>query len=132
MATLAENLRSKFLATDAIASRVQSRMFQDVPQTNQPRPFIFFRRSSTNHERTLGESQGETPFSHTFDVELVGDRESDAELLVDAVRTLDGFTGTAGAGTVKRLFIEDQTDDYEPVNSGDGRFIKSLRMEVYP
>ena len=134
MTTLAENLRSKFLATSAISTLVGGRMFQDHPLQGPPRPFIYFARSSTEHERSLGEAQGSVPFRHIFDVECVADRDSQAESLADAVRTLDGFAGALGDSTVNRMFLEDQSDDYVPVNSGgdSGRFVKALRMEVIP
>ena len=134
MTTLAENLRNKFINTGAIQALIGPRMYQDHPLQGPPRPFIFFQRSSVRHERALDDAQGEAPFSHSFDVECVADRDSQAEALSDAVRTLDGFTGTLGDTTIKRLFVDDQSDDYVPVGAGSdsGRFVKALRMEVFP
>lgn len=134
MTTLAENLRNKFINTSAIQTLIGPRMYQDHPLQGPPRPFIFYRRGAVAHERALDDAQGEMPFWHYFDMELVADRESEAEALVDAVRTLDGFQGTMGDASINRMFVADQNDDYEPVYAGgdSGRFVKTLRVEVHP
>lgn len=134
MADLAENLRTKFLATEVISSKVGSRVHQNrVPAIIEPRPFIYFARTGTEHARALDDSQGQVPFHHSFAVECIGDSPAQANALADAVRTLDDFSGALGDSTAKHLFVDDQDDDYAPVGAGSdqGRFVAALAVEVY-
>ena len=134
MATLPENLRTKFLQTAAIESKIGQRMHHDkVPQITEQRPFIFYQRTGTEHARALDDSQGQVPFHQSFAFECVADSPRDAEALADAVRTLDDFSGTAGDQTIRHLFVDEQNDDYAPIAAGSdaGRFVYALAVEVY-
>ena len=130
MADIAENLRTLFTGTTAIKERIGGRMSQDKVPTGYQRPFIYYERTAVRHERTLGDAQGEVPFSETFAIVCVADTPRDAEGLEDAVRTLDGGAGTG----IDRLFIDEQDDDYEPVAEGleAGRYMRILSAEVFP
>lgn len=133
-ADLAENLRTLMLSTDAIKTRIGRRMHQDSVPQDEPRPFIYFGRTGVRLERCHDDAAGEAPFSHTFAVECVADTPRDMNTLVDAVRTLDLYAGTFGDSTIQGMFIEDQSDDYVPINAaGDkGRHVAALSVEVVP
>lgn len=134
MADLAENLLAKFIATDAITSKVGRRVHQNkIPAVVEPRPFIYFARTGTEKATALDDSQGQVPFHESFAVECIGDTPAQANQLADAVRTLDDFSGTMGTQTVKHLFVDDQDDDYAPVGAGSdqGRHVAALAVEVY-
>lgn len=137
MADIAENL-TKFLLADTtgVAAKVGTRIVQDVLAEAKPMPFVWFSRSSTTHERCLGES-GLTPFSHVFAVECVSDDINESQALADLVRarceTLANG-GTFGDQTVSNVFAEEQADDYieQNANPNAGEFVAALQVEVYP
>lgn len=133
-ADLAENLRTLFLSTDAIKQRIGRRMHQDKVPQNERRPYIYYGRQNVRLERALDDDPGEAPFSHTFALECVGDTPRETSQLVDAVRTLDLHTGAFGDSTVQLISIDDQSDDYDPVNAGGdrGRHVAALSVEVVP
>lgn len=136
MADIAENLRAFILADDDIAAKVGTRVVQDVLAEGRPMPFVWFSRTSTTHERCLGESSL-TPFSHVFAVECISDDLDESQALADLVRArCDSLAcgGTLGATTVSNVFAEEQDDGYEYANANEnsGLFISALSVEVYP
>lgn len=134
MSDVAENLRTFLLGDAAIARKVGLRVSQDAIPQGKPSPFIFLGRQSTTVERCLGET-GNTPFSHIFAVECIGEDLDDSQSLADLVRArCDGYSGTFGDSTVQAIFVEEQADDYLPkaVDLNSGEHIAALSVEVYP
>ena len=137
MADVAENLRSFLVADANTAAKVGTRIYQDsVPQAKSF-PFIWFQRTGTDNLRCLGETTN-TPFSHTFAVEVISDDIAQVNPLADLVRarleTAAAGSSSFGAGTVSNVFCEDQADDYLPrgADLNSGEHVAALQVEVYP
>lgn len=124
----------KFLRANAgIAGKVGKNVFhRHVPQP-APARFIYLRRSGFRDERCLGES-GDPAFSHLYDVEVIAENDEEADAIADLVRALDGTSGTFGGRTIQGIFVNDQSDDYEPraVGSDLGWHIPAFTVEVVP
>lgn len=136
MTTVAANLRTTFLtagsAGAALKNRIGDRIAQDSIPQGWERPFLFLQRTGIRQERCLDEAQGQVPFSQTFSVEAVADEPTTADEVADLVRGFDLYTGTFGSSTCRRIFVNDQQADYEPINAGgdDGRHVTVLSVEV--
>jgi hypothetical protein len=126
----------KFLrANTSIAAKVGPAVYhRHVPQP-PPSRFIYLVREGFRHERCLGEA-ADPAFSHYYAVEAIAENEEEADAIADIIRGLDGrpYGTTFGGRTLKGLFIEEQSDDYEPkaVGSDLGYHIPALRVEVIP
>jgi len=137
LADLAENLRAFLLADSSIAAKVGSRVVQDIVGQDRPRPFIWYQRTGITKERCLGETAN-TPFSHTFAVECIGESLDDVEALAILVnaRCESAACGTSSFGgqSVSNVFCEDQSAEYEPKGAdlNSGLYIAPLQVEVYP
>lgn len=134
MTTLAANLIATLTSNSAIKAKVGNRIAQDSVPQGLPRPFLFLQRTGIRQERCHDDAQGEEPFSQTFAIECVADDPKAADETADVVRGLDLHTGAFGDTTCKRLFVDDQQADYEPINAGgdDGRHVAVLSVEVIP
>jgi len=137
VADVAENLRAFLVADANTAAKVGTRIYQDsVPQAKSF-PFIWFQRTGTDNLRCLGETTN-TPFSHTFAVEVISDDIAQVNPLADLVRarleTAAAGSSSFGAGTVSNVFCEDQADDYLPrgADLNSGEHVAALQVEVYP
>lgn len=115
MPDLAENLRAFLLADAGVAAIVGTRIHQsNVPQDSDL-PYLWLRRASRDHDRTLDAVVGEEPESERYDLEAISDDLDEAQDLSLAVKDcLDNYRGTLGAATVQGCFVEDQNDDYIP------------------
>lgn len=124
----------KFLKANAsIAAKVGRAVFhRHVPQS-APERFIYLKRTSFRHERHL-EQTGDPAFSHTFAVEVIAENEEEADELADLIRGLDGTSGTFGGRTIQGMFVDDQDDDYEPMQIGSdlGWHKPIFSVEVVP
>lgn len=128
MADVATRLRTFLLADSSLSAAVGLRIHQGFVPEDTPLPFIYFSRTSTRHERVLGETN--EVFSHTFAVECIDTDLDKAQSLAGLVRSrLDGYIGAFADSTVKGIFCDEQSDDYEEVY-GDHR--ATLSVEVIP
>lgn len=130
---MATRFRTFLLADSSIAAVVGQNVHQGFVPEDTPLPVIYFTRTGTRTERALGDV-GTQPFSHTFAVEAIGKDLDESQSLADLVRTrCDGYpgsgVGTFADSTVKGIFVEDQSDDYEPQY---GYHDASLSVEVIP
>jgi hypothetical protein len=129
LADVATRFRTFLLADSSIAAVVGQNVHQGFVPEDTPPPVIYFTRTGTRQERYLGES-GAQPFSHTFAVEPIGKDLDESQELAGLIRTrCDGYIGTFADTTVKGIFVEDQSDDYEPQY---GYHDASLSVEVIP
>jgi len=137
VADVAENLRAFIGVDTSIRALADTRIYQDsVPQAKSF-PFIWFQRTGTDNLRCLGETTN-TPFSHTFAVEVISDDIAQVNPLADLVRarleTAAAGSSSFGDGTVSNVFCEDQADDYLPrgADLNSGEHVAALQVEVYP
>jgi hypothetical protein len=129
LADVATRLRTFLLADSSIAAAVGPRVHQSFVPEDTPTPCIYFNRESTSDELTIGEI-GAAAFSHTFAVECIGKDFDDSIELAGLVRTrCNGYYGSFADTTVKGIFIDSQSEDYEPQY---GYLDASLSLEVVP
>ena len=128
-----QNLKSCLQASSAVVAFVASRIHHNnVPM--EKGDYIWLRRSGHRYERTLDEAAGTAPLSVLYDVECCSsdlDRSAD---LAEAVKNLFPFSGTFGDATVKGAFVNDQDEDYIPLNSSAsvGVNVQALQVEICP
>jgi hypothetical protein len=134
MADLATNLRSFLLATPAVTDIVEDRVHQSrVPQGSEF-PHIWFGRTGSERDQSI-EGGSCRPLFQTFALECAALDLDQAQTLADAVGdALSDYRGTFGDMTVQGVFVEDQSDDYEPYYSqGDeGVFMAALQIRIRP
>lgn len=134
MASLAENFRAFLLADPAIEAMVSGRVYEKhVPESSRW-PYIWFRRSGTENEDTTDATPGTPAFRHSFDVEIVSDDPDEAEALADLVKAHHLHYGIFGEQTIKGLFVDDHSDDYERRNdmSDAGWHVPAVTVQVVP
>lgn len=136
MADIAENLRTFLLADSSVAAKVGTRVDQNIVPQGKSLPFIWYQRTGTTQLRCLNETVN-TPFSHVFAVECIGEDIDAVEELADSVRAAceaAAAGGAFGTQTVANVFCEDQADDYVPkaADLNSGEHIAALQVEVFP
>ena len=129
MADISTRFRTLLLSDTAITALVGPRVHQGTVPEDTPTPFIYFTREGVEFERCIGETAGADPFRQRLVVECVGTDLEDSQAIADEIRDYDGYTGTFGDSTVKGIFVDDQTDQYEPQY---GDHVASLSVEVIP
>ncbi len=129
MATLTEDLRSLMRANSTISAKCATRVHYNVAPDSYTGSYIWFTRSGTENEKHLSESGG-NPFTHIFDVEVHSFDDDDTEDIAAALHTLDGHRGTIGTGTVQGVFVESQSDDYEPRGLGEDEGLHSALLRI--
>jgi hypothetical protein len=129
LADVATRLRTFLLADSAIAAAVGPRVHQAFVPEDTPTPCIYFTRAGTGDELCIGEI-GAAPFRHTFALECIGKDLDESQSIAALVKTrCNGYYGSFADTTVKGIFVEDQSDDYEPQY---GYHDASLSLEVVP
>ena len=134
MADIATNLRAFLLADASIAELAGDRIHHNHVPQNKTRPFVYFRRRSTNHILLLGGASGDTPDDYSFDVEAIANNPDDADELGGYIRTrFHNYRGAFGDTTAKGVFVSDVADDYQPLGTGGdaGLTVIPLYVEVH-
>lgn len=133
MADTAENLRSFLLNTTALTAIVADRVHQAHVPENRTKTYIYFRRATRIYEHTLDSAAGEAPRSELFDLECCS-REGLSDAVADQVRALFPCAGSFGDQTIKGAFVNDQDEDYIPINQDgdDGVTVQALQLEICP
>ena len=133
MATVSEDLKTFTIADSTVGALVADRMHElHVPQTSL-KPYIYYSRIGTEDERAMDSAAGDAPFRHQYIVECWGTTPSMADSIADAVRDrLNNYRGTLGSRTVQGVFVQSQSDDYDPRSDGSDRgfFLNALTVEV--
>lgn len=140
MADVATRLRDFLLADSTIKNAVGARVYQDsAPQADSQNnlilPFIWFTRTFTADARTLDSAVGEDAFSETFALEIVDTNIEVSQSLATYVRNrLNNYRGAFSDSTVKGIFVDSQSDTYEPLSipADSGFYIPALSVEVIP
>jgi hypothetical protein len=124
-----------FLASDAtVRGYVASRICQNNVPTgpDATKDYLWLRRSGQQYERTLDEAAGTPPRSVLFDVEACSRDLDRACKIADSIRALFPFSGTFGDSSLKGAFVNDQSEDYVPLNENAtiGVHVESLQVEI--
>lgn len=131
MADIATNLRAFLLADASIAELAGDRIHHNHVPQNKTRPFVYFRRRSTNHIVCLDDANGQTPDDFSFDVEAIANNPDDADALGGYVRNrCHCFRGTFGDATAKGVFVSDVADDYQPMGTGGDAGLTVIPLDV--
>lgn len=128
-----QNLKAFLESNSAVSTLVASRIHHNNVPTEKG-DYIWLRRSGQRYERTLDEAAGTPPLSVLYDVECCSSDLNRSATLADAVKNLFPFAGTFGDSTVKGAFVNDQDEDYVPLNSSAsvGINVQSLQVEICP
>lgn len=134
MADTAENLRAYLLTSTTIQGFVADRIHQNHVPEHRAEDYIWFRKASQSYDHHLNSTAGEAPRAIYYDVECCCtdlDRSAD---LADAVRNLFPYAGTMGDSTTKGAFVNDQDEDYFPMNESEdeGIHVQAVQIEVMP
>lgn len=110
--SVATSLRSFLVAMPG--STIAQVAQQHIPEGYNPDAgFIWFARRGTESNRTFSQSVG-PPEQQFFDIEIYDFDITKVESVADLLQGYDGYRGTFGAGEIQGLFIDTQSDDYEP------------------
>lgn len=134
MSNLSVNFRKFLLAQSSLARKVAARIHQDhIPQSSSA-PYVYFSRQNAEFLTCLDSEVGEQPHAQSFAIECIGRDIGDAQELGDEIRAINNYKGTFGDTSVQAVFVEDQSDDYEPrvLSGDDGAFSCNLRVTIYP
>ncbi len=130
-----QNLKAKLAADGTVASYVASRIHHNnVPTQDAKLDYIWLRRSGHRYERTLDEAAGTPPLSVLYDVECCSRDLGRSAAIADAVKNIFPFSGTFGESSVKGAFVNDQDEDYVPINemASVGINVQALQVEICP
>ena len=131
MADIATNLRTFLLGDASIAGLVGDRVHHNHVPQNKIRPFVFFRRRSTDHIACTDDAAGTAPDQYTFDVEAIAANPDQADELAGYVRTrCHCFRGAMGDATAKGVFVADVADDYQPLGTGGDAGLTVIPLDV--
>jgi hypothetical protein len=140
MADTATRLRDFLLADSTIANSVGSRVYQGTAPQADDRdhlilPFIWFTRTATEDARSLDAAAGLAAFSETFSLEVVDTDIDKSQTIATNVRSrLNNYRGSFSDSTVKGIFVDAQSDGYEPMSipADTGFHVPALLVEVIP
>lgn len=134
MADIAENLRTFILTSSTLTAFVADRVHHGHVPANKEETYIYFSRSNRAYEHTLDSEAGEAPRAEYFDMECCSRNPNASNNLADAVRGLFPMRGTFGDATIKGAFVNDQDEDYIPLNNAadEGVTVQALQMEICP
>lgn len=130
----AQNLRAFMLADTTLRGLVTGIHENQVPQGDTDQAYIWFQQNGKVYDQATDDSAGVSPRSIMFDCECCARGLSASIKIADAVRNLFPYRGAFGDTTVKGVFVNDQSEDYVPINDmGDnGVNVQSLQIEVCP
>jgi hypothetical protein len=134
MADTTENLRTYLLTSAAIKTLVADRIHQNHVPEHRAEDYIWLRRATQQYEHHLNSTAGESPRAIFYDLECCSrDLDRSAEL-ADSVRAIFPFAGTMGDSTTKGAFVNDQDENYIPINedADEGVFVQAVQIEVMP
>jgi len=130
--SVGEDLKRYLEADASIKAVVDTRIAQGHLPDGEDLPYIWYMRRGTDQSRTV-DGTGDQTFTHLIDMECVSEDIDQALDLAELVRArLDMTRGSFGNGSVKGIFVQDQSDDYIPRNlpSDEGVYIPSLEVSV--
>lgn len=111
-------LRSVLVRSPKVAMLVGMRIHPLLATKTTQLPFITWRRSAINREQTLAGPMGVPNVS--VELQCFGATYEDARQVADSVRSvLDGFGGTVNNTEVKRVSLEQESDDFVTLAGGD-------------
>lgn len=129
-----ENLRVYLLTSSDVRSLTSGNVHQNQVPQNRKQDYIWLRLASRQPDHCLDDETGAAPRALLYDCECCSSDLDRSVRLSDAVRALAPYRGSFGDSTVKGVFVNDQDEDYQPVNDmGDiGIHIQTLQIEVCP
>lgn len=131
-----QDLRAYLLTSTALTAFVADRICEnDIPTFVDARvDYLWLRQSSRVFAHTFDSAAGEAPQALLFDVECCSRSLRNSAAMADAVRALFPYAGTMGDSTIKAAFVNDQGEDYEPLNesASKGIHVQSLQIEICP
>lgn len=134
MADTAQNLRAYLLADTTLRGLVANVHELQVPQTGDTQDYIWFSQNGKVYDEATDDAAGVSPRSIMFDCECCSRNLGQSIKIADAVRGLFPYRGAFGDQTIKGGFINDQSEDYIPINDmGEtGINVQSLQIEICP
>lgn len=131
---VAQNLRAFMLNDNTLRGLVTDVHENQVPQSGTMQDYVWFQQVGKVYEQATDDAAGVAPRSVLFDCECCSRRLDNSIKIADAVRNLFPYRGSFGDATVKGVFVNDQSEDYAPLNDmGDiGMNVQSLQIEVCP
>lgn len=132
MTTLGKDLRTHLLTDASLVALVGQRVHQNRAPAQYLGPYVWFARRGVDWEDCLDDDAGEDPFRQFIDVECLAMDLDDTEAMADCIRSLHGYHGSLGAGSLQGLWVLDQDDDYIPRGHGsdDARHVAALQLEI--
>ena len=117
-ATLEAGLFSHLSIDSDISATVGTRVYLAIIPQDASLPAITYQRISGSHVRSLEGSSGAS--EARYQITAWASTGLAAKQLADYVRlSLDGFSGAMGDVTVKRVYLEDDRDQFEPAAGND-------------
>lgn len=111
-------LRSVLIRAPAVAILLGTRVYPILAPASAALPFVVTRRSGINREHTLAGPMGVPTVSVEFQTYAATYEE--ARQVADRVRSvLDGYGGTVNNVEVKRVSLEQESDDFVQLAGGD-------------
>lgn len=129
-----QNLRTYLLTSTTLKAFVADRIYQSRIPMKPRGDYLWLRQGGKLFEHTFDDAVGTGPRAITFDLECCSQHPDRAADISDAVRGLFPYAGTMGDATVKGAFVNDQDEDYLPINevATEGIHVQALRVEVCP
>ncbi len=131
----AQNLRAFLLADTTLNTLVAGGVHENqVPQMGTEQNYIWLAQNGKVYDQATDDEAGVSPRSIMFDCECCSRKLPESVQIGDAVRNLFPMRGTFGDATIKGVFVNDQSEDYVPINDmGDkGIHVQALQIEVCP
>lgn len=110
---LEEALQAYVVADESISAVIASRMYPVFAPESAASPYLVYRVLSTQREYTMSGPTGTA--QPTIKITCWADTYPAAKALARLVRSrLDGYRGTMGGISVRRIFLNDESDAFEP------------------
>jgi hypothetical protein len=111
------DLRTYLLAQSSITTLIGQRLYLSRIPLPGTYPCVSYRRVSGGHFHDLQGSRGYCEAA--IEIEVWSDDSEEVESVGDAIRQkLQGFVGTMGSTTVKRVTLDDEQDSFLPPIEG--------------
>lgn len=129
----AQELRATLLGLAAVRAAVGEHVFVSHVPRFRDRPYVWVGQAAVAYDECLDPGPDDPPWAVDFDVEVVAPKRDQARQIAAAIRALSHTRGPFGAGRCAGIFLENQSEDYAPVNdfSDDGLFLELLRLRVH-
>ena len=132
--SILDDFRTLVLSSTAVVATVSNRVFWNVAPEEYPRPYVWYRRSSSEEELCLDGSGGLR--QTTLDVECWANEDATgtAETLAGRLKDLlHGHRGAMGGARAQAIYVDDQDDDYIPKGNmaDEGADLVALRIRIF-